>query len=69
MTEAIRTGRLTPEAERLNLREFCDRLAEATGRSGTRVERGELESGTPRGRTPRREADRQSRWAKPGGPI
>jgi hypothetical protein len=67
MAEAIRTGRLTPEAQRLNLREFCDRLAEAASRAGTRSERAELERRTPRARTPGPKRD--ERWKRPGGPI
>ncbi len=67
MAEAIRTGRLTEQAERLNLREFCDRLAEAASRSGTRTERVELDKRTPRARLSAPE--REDRWKKPGGPI
>ncbi|MDP3493865.1 MAG: hypothetical protein Q8R82_12180 [Hyphomonadaceae bacterium] len=67
MAEAIATGRLTEHAQRLNLREFCDRLAEAASRSGTRTERAELERRTPRARAP--EPKREERWKKPGGPI
>jgi hypothetical protein len=67
MAEAIATGRLTQDAERLNLREFCDRLADAASRSGTRTERAELERRTPRARAP--EPKREERWKKAGGPI
>lgn len=67
MAEAIATGRLTEHAERLNLREFCDRLAEAASRSGTQTERAELDRRTPRARAT--ESKREERWKKPGGPI
>lgn len=68
MAEAIATGRLTQEAERLNIREFCDRLAEAASRSGADSEAAVLDRATPRAR--RRPApERAARWKKPGGPI
>jgi hypothetical protein len=67
MAEAIRTGRLTEEAQRLNLREFCDRLADAASRTGTDRERAEIARRTPRARAAKRA--RQDRWKTPGGPI
>jgi hypothetical protein len=68
MAEAIATGRLTDEAVRLNIREFCDKLADAAARSGSDAESKALKRSTPRARK-RAPAERSDRWSRPGGPI
>ncbi len=67
MAEAIATGRLTEDAQRLNIREFCDMLAQAAARSGVKEENKALSDSTPRARSDR--AKQKSRWERPGGPI
>lgn len=68
MAEAIATKRLTEDAERLNIREFCEKLANAASRSGVDAEREELENSTPRASN-RGAKKPATRWDRPGGPV
>jgi len=67
MAEAIATGRLGDDVERLNLREFSARLADAASRASSRGEAAVVARATKR--TKSTSAKAKSRWDKPGGPI
>lgn len=67
MMAAIAQGALTGVAERLTLREFSARLADASAATHQRAERGDIDSGTPR--PPEDSAGEKSRWDAPGGPL
>lgn len=67
MAEAIATGRLSDDIERLNLREFSTRLADAASRVSSRGEATAVAKAAKRAKSMAAKA--KSRWDKPGGPI
>lgn len=72
MAEAIATGRLNDDIERLNLREFSTRLAEAASRGGSSKEARAIRAATPKAKRIATDPplnERKRRWSKPGGPI
>ncbi|MEI8159134.1 MAG: hypothetical protein WCH60_19925 [Burkholderiales bacterium] len=64
---AMMEDKLTGKAERLNLREFSDRLANVANAGTSSGVRQELDDGTPQAKKP--ESDRRDRWTKNGGPV
>ena len=66
---AILDDKLTGEAERLNLREFSTRLADAASQAYADEEAKALESGTPLAADCSQEKRGTNRWRKPGGPV
>jgi hypothetical protein len=64
---AMLEDKLTGKAERLNLREFSDRLANVANAGTSSGVRQELDDGTPQAKKP--EGDRRDRWTKNGGPM
>lgn len=73
MAEAIATGRLNDVIERLNLREFSIRLADAASRGASSEEARAIRVGTQKAKRiandPTALNERKQRWSKPGGPI
>lgn len=66
---AILDGKLTGQAERLNLREFANRLADAANKSYSDEGAKGIDSDTPPARNSGEEKARTDRWNKPGGPV
>jgi len=67
MAEAIATGKLNDDIERLNLREFSTRLADAASRASSRGEKTSLSKAA---KLPKPKiVESESKWDKPGGPI
>lgn len=64
---AMMEDKLTGKAERLNLREFSDRLANAADAAHSSQEDQVLRDETPEASEP--EGDRRDRWTKNGGPM
>lgn len=73
MAEAIATGRLNDDIERLNLREFSTRLADAASRGASSEEARAIRVATPKAKRnasdPAPLNERKQRWTKPSGPI
>lgn len=70
MAEAIATGRLSDEIERLNLREFSTRLADAASNDTSKAEAVALAQASPKPkRSTKPDAQAKSKWDRPGGPI
>lgn len=66
MHEAIATGRLGVDSARMNIREFCDLMAESASRSSADGESRDIAVGLSK---PKKRAEKSDRWSKPGGPI
>lgn len=66
---AILDSKLTGQAERLNLREFANRLANAADQAHSDEVAKELWSETPLAQDSDQKKDRTDRWKKPGGPV
>ena len=64
---AMVEDKLTGKAERLNLREFSDRLAKVANYQNSSQENQVLRDETPKAKEP--ESDRRDRWTKMGGPM
>ena len=64
---AMVEDKLTGKAERLNLREFSERLANAANAKNSSQENQGLRDETPQAKEP--ESDRKDRWTKKGGPM
>jgi hypothetical protein len=64
---AMVEDKLTGKAERLNLREFSERLANAANAKNSSQENRGLRDETPQAKEP--ESDRKDRWIKKGGPM
>lgn len=64
---AMVEDKLTGKAERLNLREFSDKLACVANAENSSQEGKELGDETPQAKKP--EGERKDRWTKPGGPV
>ena len=64
---AMVEDKLTGKAERLNLREFSDKLANAANAKNASHEDQVLRDDTPQAKKP--EGERRDRWAKSGGPM
>lgn len=73
MAEAIATGRLNDDIERLNLREFSTRLADAASRGSSSEEARSIRAATPKAKRiatdPTTPNERKRKWTRPGGPI
>ena len=67
MAEAIATERLNNDIERLNLREFSTRLADAASRTSSEREAEALAK--PIKARKLKAGDKKSKWSNPGGPI
>lgn len=69
MIEAIATGRLGADAERLNIRQFTERLAEAASRKSANDDQAAVAKAAKPAPARTASNNRASRWDKPGGPI
>lgn len=66
---AMLDGKLTGNAERLNLREFSSRLADAATQAYSDEQARALESGKPLAKDSGEKKPRTDRWTKSGGPV